>query len=242
MMLPTLATPYGEALHEAVDYILARYEVWGLFACGTIVAGRPDANSDLDMFVIHGAPERQRVQKRFNGVATEIFVNPPHAVRRYFADEVTRPSTAHMLAHGLIVVDRHPIVEELVAEARTWLATPPNLGDIPLTMRRYMVADAYENAQDIAARDPANSSLILHQAVREMLDYWFLAANRPLPRTKGMLAAVAELDSTLGDWARGYYDATDQTTRLALAAKIAARTIQATGFFEWETPLQEMPE
>ena len=242
MILPTLPTPYGEALREAVDYILARYEVWGLFACGTIVAGKPDANSDLDMFVIHGAPARQRVQKRFHGVATEIFVNPPQTVRRYFADEVTRPSTAHMLVHGRILLDRHPIVEELVAEAHEWLAKPPNLSETQLTMRRYMAADAYENAQDIAARDPANSSLILHQAVRDMIDYRFLAANRPLPRIKRMLAALAELDSTLGDLARGYYDAADQAMRLTLAAEIAARTIQATGFFEWETPYQEMPE
>jgi hypothetical protein len=44
----------------------------------------------------------------------------------------------------------------------------------------------------------------------------------------------------LGDLARRYYDAHDNSTRLALAEKIAARTIQTTGFFEWETPLEEM--
>ncbi len=240
MHLPTLPSPYAEALREAVEYILASYQVLGLFACGTIVAGTPDANSDLDMFVIHGKPERQRVQKRFNGVPTEIFVNPPETIRRYFADEVTRPSTAHMLASGWVLLDRHPVTEELVAEAHSWLATPPNLNDTQLTMRRYMAADAFENAQDIRLRDPANSSLILHQAVQAMLDYSFLAANRPLPRTKRMLVALAELDATLGDLARRYYDAHDNGTRLTLAEKIAARTIQATGFFEWETPLEKM--
>lgn len=241
MNLPTLPSPYGEALRQAVAYILARYEVWGLLACGTIVAGTPDASSDLDMFVIHAKPARQRVQKRFNGVATEIFVNPPQTVRGYFADEVTRPCTAHMLAHGVVLVDRHPVVEELVAEARIWLATPPNLSETQLTMRRYMAADAFENAQDIAARDPANSSLILHQAVRAMLDYSFLAAKRPLPRAKRMLAALVEVDPPLGDLARRYYEATENSTRLALAHEIATHTIQATGFFEWETPLEEMP-
>jgi hypothetical protein len=241
MNLPTLPDPYGEALREAVGYIMARYDVWGIFAAGTIVFGTPDLNSDLDMFVIHGKPARQRVQKRFNGVATEIFVNPPQTVRRYFADEVTRPSTAHMLAHGWVLVDRHSIVEELVAEAHEWLATPPDLSETQLTMRRYMAADAFENAQDIAARDPANSSLILHQAVQAMIDYSFLAARRPLPRAKRMLAALAELDPLLGDLARRYYDAAENSTRLALAQEIATRTIQATGFFEWETPLEEMP-
>src|SRR4051794_31892804 len=192
MLLPTLPRPYAEALREAVAYILARYEVLGLLACGTIVSGTPDANSDLDMYVIHGKPQRQRVQKRFNGVATEIFVNPPAAIRHYFAEEVTRPHTAHMLATGLLLIDRHPVTEELVAEAHSWLATPPNLSPIQLTSERYMAADAYENAQDIAGRDPANSSLILHQAVQRMIEYTFLAANRPLPRTKKMLAALTE--------------------------------------------------
>src|SRR5687768_9018004 len=95
---PTLPSPYAEALRDAVDFILARYEVWGVLASGTIIEGTPDANSDLDMFVIHARPQRQRVQKRFQGVATEIFVNPPTTIRRYFAEEVDRPSTAHMLA------------------------------------------------------------------------------------------------------------------------------------------------
>ena len=219
---------------------MGRYNVLGLFAAGTIVSGTPDANSDLDMFVIHGRPERQRVQKRFHGVPTEIFVNPPETIRRYFADEVTRPSTAHMLANGLVLIDRHPVTEELVAEAHSWLATLPNLSATQLTMRRYMAADAFENAQDIALRDPANSSLILHQAVQAMIDYRFLAANRPLPRTKRTLAALTEMDPTLGDLARRYYDAENNDTRLTLAKQIALQTIQATGFFEWETPLEEM--
>lgn len=240
-MFPELAAPYAEALRDAVDFILARYEVWSLLACGTIVAGTPDANSDLDLYVIHGKPQRQRVQKRFQGVPTEIFVNPPAAIRHYFAEEVTRPSTAHMLANGLVLVDRHPVTEQLIAEARSWLATPPNLSDVQLTMRRYMAADTFENAQDIAQHDPANSSLILHQAVQAMIDYSFLAANRPLPRAKRRLAALAALDPSLGELTRRYYEAGTHSERFALAEQIAARTIQATGFFEWETPLEEMP-
>ena len=105
-------------------------------------------------------------------------------------------------------------------------------------MRRYMAADAFENAQDIALVDPANASMILHQAVQAMLEYAFLAANRPLPRAKRMLAAVAELDPQLGDLARRYYDAAENSVRLTLATEIAGRTIQATGFFEWETPFE----
>jgi hypothetical protein len=146
-----------------------------------------------------------------------------------------------MLANGAVLLDRHPLTAELIAEARSWLATLPNLSNTQLTMRRYLAADAFENAQDIALRDPANSSLILHHAVRAMIDYRFLAANRPLPRAKWTLAALTELDPMLGDLARRYYDAATHSMRLALAEQIAARTIQATGFFEWETPLEEVP-
>jgi hypothetical protein len=242
MFLPALPSPYAEALSEAVEYILARYEVLGLLACGTIVAGKPDANSDLDLFVVHGKPQRQRVQKRFNGVATEIFVNPPATIRHYFAEEVTRPSTAHMLANGWLLIDRHSVTEELIAEAHSWLATPPNLSDTQLTMRRYLAADTFENAQDIAQRDPANASLLLHQAVQAMIDYSFLAANQPLPRSKERLAVLAKLEPALGDLARRYYDAEEIRGRLVLATEIAERTIQAIGFFEWETPLEEMSE
>ncbi len=241
MALPTLPTPYAEALHEALEFILARYDVLGVIASGTIISGTPDANSDLDIYVIHVKPQRQRVQRRFQGVPVEIFVNPPASIRCYFAEEVTRPSTAHMLANGVVLIDRHPVTQELIAEARSWLATLPNLNATQLTMRRYMAADAFENAQDIAERDPANASFILHGAVRAMLEYSFLAANRPLPRAKQMLAALTELDATLGDLARRFYDAQDHLTRMTLAHQIAARTIDATGFFEWESPLEEIP-
>lgn len=239
---PDLDKPYNQALREAVAFILGRFEVWGIIASGSIVDGRGDPGSDLDIYVVHAQPLRQRVQRWFNGVRAEIFVNPPAAIRRYFEEERDRPSTAAMLATGKIVLDRHPVVAELRAEAQRRLATPPNLSAAELTMRRYFAADAYENAQDIAVRDPANASLILHGAVRDMMDYAFLSANRPLPRVKTMLPALAELDSTLGALARAYYEADDAPARFALAAQIADRTIQATGFFEWESPLEPFPD
>ncbi len=239
--LPNLPSPYAEALAAAIDFILGRYDVWGIVAAGTIVQGNPDPSSDLDVFVVHAQPQRQRVQRYFQGVPTEIFVNSPAAIRRYFAEEVTRPSTAHMLARGVVVVDRHPVVAELISEARRWLATPPNLSDVQLTMRCYLAADALDNARDIAVRDPANATLILHDAVRAMLDIAFLGANQPLPRAKAMLAALIQLDPALGELARRYYHADSTAARLALATAMAEHTLQTTGFFEWETPLEVWP-
>jgi hypothetical protein len=239
--LPNLPSPYAEALAAALDFILTRYEVLGVVAAGTIVQGSPDPSSDLDLFVIHAHPQRQRVQRRFRGVPAEIFVNSPAAIRRYFADEVVRPCTAHMLAQGTVLVDRDPVVAELIAEAGTWLATPPNLAAAQLTQRRYAAIDALDNAQDIAEQDAENASLILHEAVRGLIETAFLAANRPLPRSKQMLPALAQLDPALGDLARRYYHADSTGARLALAAQLAQAIAQTTTFFEWETPLAVWP-
>lgn len=239
--LPDLPSPYAEALAAALDWVLARYEVLGVIAAGSIVYGTPDPSSDLDLYVIHAQPLRQRVQRRFHGVPAEIFINSPAAVRRYFVDEVTRPITAHMLAQGVVLVDRHPVVAELIAEARTRLATPPHLGETQLTLRRYLAVDALDNARDIAEQDPENASLILHEVVRSLIETAFLAANRPLPRTKQLLITLAQLDPVLGDLARRYYHADSTPARLALAAAIAQQTTQTTTFFEWETPLEIWP-
>src|SRR5690554_91324 len=107
---PDLDKPYNQALREAVAFILGRFEVWGIIASGSIVDGRGDPGSDLEIYVVHAQPLRQRVQRWFNGVRAEIFVNPPAAIRRYFEEERDRPSTAAMLATGKIVLDRHPVV------------------------------------------------------------------------------------------------------------------------------------
>ena len=241
MTWPELRPPYDAALREAVGYVLARFEVWGVIAAGSVLAGLGDPRSDLDLYVIHARPQRQRIQRRFAGVAVEIFVNPPQQVRRYFDEEATRPVTAHMLATGAVVVHRHPVVEEMIAEARRRLATPPNLSETQLTLRRYLAADLLENAQDVIERDPANADLFLHEGVRAMLDYAFLAVNRPLPRTKQFLSALAALNPDLAALARQYYGAADTAARMALATQIATRTIGETGFFEWESPTEEIP-
>jgi hypothetical protein len=103
-----------------------------------------------------------------------------------------------------------------------------------------MAADAYENAQDIRASDAQNAEMLLHDAVRQMVRYAFLAANRPLPRDKEMLPVLEQLDPALGEPVRNFYRAKDTAGRFAHAAAIAERTIRASGFFEWESALQEV--
>ena len=77
---PKLAEKYDIALRMAINYILENYKPIGIIASGTIICGTPDKSSDLDIYVIHNESFRQRLQKYFNGVPAEIFINPPFQV------------------------------------------------------------------------------------------------------------------------------------------------------------------
>jgi hypothetical protein len=242
---PALPAPYAATLQAAVEYVLEHFPVYGIVASGTVVAGKPDANSDIDLYVIHRLPIRQRIQRRWHATPVEIFVNPPGAIRRYFRSEREKPSTAFMLAQGFVILDCHPVVEELRAEAAEWLARAPELPVDKLTLLRYAAADAYENAQDIRQQDPENALLLLHSAIQQMVEYAFLSANRPLPRHKDTLAALAALDPELAQVVRTYYRSAP-SRRLGrhfdLAARIAQDTIHTSGFFEWESNPDPLPE
>jgi len=240
---PPLDEPYRTALREAVAFIMARYDPLGIIASGTIVRGDPGPTSDLDLYVIHAAPWRQRVQRRFNGVPAEIFVNPPGQVRRYLESERRdgRPMTAHMLATGAVVLDRDPAIEELRRAAREALAQPPDLPAQALRFRRYMIATAFEDGTDVAESDPLSADMILHGTVREMLRYRFLIANRAIPRDKDLLRDLETLDAPLGALARAFYGGATFAGRRALAEQIADRVIETRGFFEWESDPEDVP-
>src|SRR6185437_6672056 len=84
---PSLPEPFGTALRHAVEFIRREFEPVGVIATGTIVRGTAHKSSDLDLCVVHRAPHRRRIQRYFDGVPAEIFINPPSAIRAYFAEE-----------------------------------------------------------------------------------------------------------------------------------------------------------
>ena len=125
---PDLPARYAEALREAVRFILARCpDVQGIVVSGTILRGNPAPSSDLDIYVIRRELRRQRVQKFFNGVPAEIFINPEKKVPDYFAAEQRDacPITAHMLSTGFTILDCDGVIAGLQARARQLLQTPP---------------------------------------------------------------------------------------------------------------------
>jgi hypothetical protein len=239
---PPLAEPYASALREAVGFILGRFEVLGIVASGTIIRGHPGPTSDLDLYVIHARPQRQRLQRWFNGVPAEIFVNPVSRIAGYFEEERRdgRPITAHMLATGAVILERDPAVEQVRAQAREWLNKPPNPIPDHLRTMRYMIGAQVEDGFDLAESNPLGAALILSSAVHDLLRYAFLSANRNIPRDKDLLAAVNDLDPELARLACDFYRTVKIADRVALAGQIADRTIQTRGFFEWESTPEDV--
>jgi len=240
---PDLRAPYTEALREAVSFILTHFEdVLGIITSGTILRGEAAPSSDLDIYVVRQKLQRQRLQRFFNGVPAEIFVNPVPKILQYFDEERKqgRPLTAHMMVTGHTVLELSSKVSMLRQKARESLALPPNFDDQRLMFARYGAATRYEDALDIVLTCPATSTMILDLAVHDMLVYYFMKANRYIPRDKDLFVELRALDSELGRLAREFYDAGDMQTRLTLAEQIADRSIETHGFFVWESSPEDV--
>lgn len=241
---PSLAPRYATALREAVDFVENEVTATGIVATGTIVRGTPHASSDLDLYVLHDAPLRRRVQRYFGqGVPAEIFINPPTAVRTYFAEEHAdgRPITAHMLATGHVVRTSGPGLAQLRNEAAAWLARPSYPSAAALVRARYDAATRFEDALDVADADPATATMLLTGAVTAMLEAWCRAETGAIPRRKDLIGRVADLDPALGEQARAAFAHAPFAERCAAATAVADRTIAARGFFEWDSGFGPVP-
>jgi predicted nucleotidyltransferase len=240
---PELPTKYDAALRSAVAYILERYDVSGIIASGTIVRGNPGPTSDLDIYVINRKPFRQRVQKFFHDIPAEIFVNPPQAVEDYFQDEqaARRPITAHILVTGQVILNQDPQIVDALREKAAKLLSQPPQAPKELVMPRYMAASLFEDAQDVAETDAATSQMILSQAVSDMLRFCFIERGQFIPRSKSMLQELEKIDLETARLARQFFETDEFNLRLEIAGKLANRTIQERGFFEWETQAEEIP-
>jgi len=239
---PDLPEKYDKALREAVEFILNRFDPCGIIVSGTIIRGNPAPTSDLDIYVIHSESFRQRIQKFFNGIPAEIFVNPPSAIEGYFRDEGAegRPVTAHLLSTGFVILDLDPVVEDLQNKASRFLAKSPSYSDAALTNARYMTATLYEDAIDILGKDPAAANMLLSRAVYEMLHYLFKRSAKFIPRGKDLLNAVAIIDPDIAKMARKFFQTSDLEKRCKLAGQIADGTIGERGFFEWESEIESV--
>ncbi|HZS08035.1 MAG TPA: hypothetical protein VFD58_24585 [Blastocatellia bacterium] len=234
---PESPAKYDTALREAVSFILSSFKPVGIIASGTIIRGNPDAGSDLDLWVIHLEPVRQRIQKFFNAVPAEIFVNPPWVIQGYFAHDQAsaRPISAHMMATGFVVLATDPVVEELRRKAEWLLTQPPDLTEEAVERARYEAATRLEDALDLAAREPVGASLLLSQALIGMLRFAFMRARRFIPRDKALLGEFSIIDPDSADKVRRFFETSGCDERVGLATEIADRVLGVRGFFEWSS-------
>lgn len=235
---PDLPPRYDRALRLAVSYIQKRFKPTAIIASGTIIRGKPHANSDLDLYVIHRKPFMQRVQKRFNGVPAEIFVNTPATVIKHLMSqrEMRRPITAHMISTGFVLLDNEPLLPKLATKAKQILKNGPKKpAKLDIVHERYFAGSLYEDALDMAQHDPATADMILSKAAKQMLLMAVMLAGRYEPRDKDLLQTIKEIDPKLAAWARSFYTAATLKTKIGQAERIADRTIKCRGFIEWES-------
>ena len=226
--------PYDRAVDDAAAFIRATWKIHGIVVAGSIVRGEAGPNSDLDIFVVHAEAWRVRDQRRFAGVPAELFVNPPERIRSYFASEHAegRPCTAHMFATGVVLAGAEPIVGELVAEARDWLAKPLEPTAAELTARRYQAVDLLDDARDLRDVDPAGAALLLAEAVQLIAGYAFWQRARFQPRRKDLVRALVAIDPVAADQVRAFARARgEDAERIALA--LADHVLGVDTFFEW---------
>lgn len=205
---PELPDPYATAMREAAAYLQAEAPpLLGVIFAGSVVAGNADPRSDIDTFVVVDADYRQRLHRLFNGVPFEIFINPPHQIPRYFADEQRDGggSTLHMLARGYIAYQQGDILEGFRQQAQDILAGAPAYDAQQLTMERYMIMDRLENALDLRHRDPAMAYLLLMNVVPQLLTFDFKRRGVWVPRHKDMLATLHRQQPELAPYFAAFY-------------------------------------
>jgi hypothetical protein len=226
--------PYDRAVDEAEAFIRARWKVHGIVVAGSIVRGEAGPMSDLDIFVIHAEPWRVRYQRRFAGVPAELFVNPPDRIRGYFVSEHAEalPYTASMFTTGVVLAGADPVVDELVREAREWMAKPIEVTAAELTSRRSGAVDALDDARDMSEVDAAAAALLLATAVQDIAAYAFWQRAMFQPRRKDLVRALAAIDPIAADHVRAFVEARgDEALRIAIA--LAGHVLGVDTFFEW---------
>ena len=236
--LSRISEHHQQALAEAFAYIEKRYEPWAVVAAGTIVLGNADERSDLDLYVLHDAPYRQRVQRWFQGVPAEIFVNPESAVLGYIERGALdgRPCTAHMLATGVVLlVTDDTRLEALRRRAQESLDTPPKWSDAQLVSARYGPATLVEDALDKREVDAETAIRLLGEAMDATLSYWFKSHGRYVPRPKDRLAEIEANDPQFGRLFRRFWGDYSLSERWDAALELADRILETRGFFDWES-------
>ena len=229
---------YATALDQAISWIEANFQAIGIVVSGSIMRGNSNANSDFDIFVIHEGNFRQRIQKTFNGVPCEIFVNNPARIYSYFDNELiaNRPVSANMLLTGKVVKGNdHQAIRDLLDKAKEFAGKCPGRTELQNLATRYEIATLYEDATDLLKTDEITAAWFLDKVVLRCIDFAFLMNGKPLPRPKERINQLQSILPEPGVLVKKYYEAIDTPGKYEIAGQIVEILVGKTGFFEWST-------
>jgi len=232
---------HKKSLEDAKNWIEENYKPIGIIASGSIVRGNPNKESDFDIYVIHEKSFRQRVQKYFNKIPCEIFVNSIEQTKTSFIKEQNdnRPVTAHMLATGVVIKgEENEKVVSILNEAKEYQNKPKELKELDLTLIKYGISNWLEDANDIVEEDEETCNYILGKVSDKIIDYWFLKKKKPLPRIKERFNIIKNEDKVMYESLCSFFKQSELKMKIKLANEIVEKEIGVKGFFEWQTEQQ----
>lgn len=233
---PEINEPFATALQEAVAYVIEHYNPIGIIGAGSVIRGEGDLTSDIDLYVIFEGDYRQLEHKFFNGVPCQLFCNPTQRMSQYFIEERGRlnngPTTAHMMANGIVILDRDARIEQIREEAKVALQLPPKPNEDLLQLMRYHAVSSLENMLDVCQSDPDMAMLEICNALPNMLNYYFLKQGQYIPRHKDTLKQLRHHDPDLAQLVHNLFTV-DEESRYDILQEIADKTIEIRRFFEY---------
>jgi predicted nucleotidyltransferase len=233
---------HKQALNEAITWIEENYTTIGIIACGSIVRGNPSISSDCDIYVIHEEKFRQRVQKHFNNVPCEIFINSIEQTKLSFSAEQNnnRPVTAHMIANGMIMKgDSNEDIKSIVKEAKDFEFKSRVLSANEETFIKYGISNLLEDANDVVESDPMTCQYILIKVIDKIIDFWFLKKQLPLSRIKERMSFINRHDPEFHEQINKAFLTQSIKEKLDTVNKIVENKIGEKGYFEWASERRE---
>jgi len=239
---PDLNERYLDALKEGTKWIIDNFNPSGIIVSGTIIIGKPDISSDFDVFVIHNNNFRQRIQKIFNSIPFEFFVNPPSSIIKNIKDEYkTRMQcTSHMFSTGHILLNKEGILDDLIANAEIYLNKQPEYNEKVAETLRYKAAVLLEDAIDIKERDVGMSNIFISDSVQALLDWFYYKEHLFLPRKKNLIVNTERINYEIGKYSRNVMESVQIEEKIDYLKRLADLTIMTHGFFEWESEREEV--
>jgi hypothetical protein len=231
-------SPYNIALDKALTWVRKEFKPIGIIVSGSIIRGNPDINSDFDIYVIHQDSFRQRIQKYFEGIPCEIFVNNLNHIYGYLEQEYksNRPVTAHIISTGKVIEGAENLeLQKLIQSSKEFLSKSPTLTESQRVFIRYAIATMFEDATDLKDTDTHTSTYFLNKLVNDIIDYTFRNNSIPLPRPKERIKYLEINYPDIGKPISDFFSAENFFNKYEIAKKLVKKTVGEIGFFEWDS-------